>query len=607
MSNPPASAVESSGRELGGHQLVREVGHGAMGEVWLAFDPRLERYAAVKMMRCEIADDPTFIQRFIREARAVAKLSHPHIVQIYNIGEEAGMLFFAMEWVDGQTLGQRIRQSGPMPRREALKLISQSADGLEYACQLGVIHRDIKPGNIMIDSAGRVKITDFGLAKFSGGESGAQMTSIGTPIGSPNYMSPEACRGENLDHRADIYSLGITFYQMLLGELPFTAEGAMSVMYKHVNDPLPEPLSLTALDNGLWMSVLRRMTAKKPLDRFQTYSELREALAYLESPSSSGSLPSVIFSSPGPAVTPSGSSVPPTPSSAGMESVLFSPLQASQNSGTMTALGQTAFATLPPTRKSKTMLVVVILSVVAFLLAISVAVILYMDNMSTSAGSRAGSAVSSANSQPPPTVAIQTGAQPTATTDQSATGAGSPAEQRLSVSPLGASLPFLPKEAATAFHNYDFATLNQVVQSAVNSSSTNVQTKQILQGLLPTLQYLSTFRSEWGALVKQYPRGSQIAHPQYGTIKLLGVGDKMLQFESPTGATVDVPYEEISPPDLFRLTQPFWQGPQFRPKADALLTLYPSVRAQLPPPPNGEPPGGQPGGQQQGGMPPPPR
>lgn len=281
------TALPGTARQMGGYTLLREVGRGAMGEVWLANDPRLDRKVAIKTMRCEIAEDPEYIKRFHREARAVARLSHPHIIQIYGAGEDEGMVYFVMEWINGRTLGNVIRQSGAVAPREALRIIGQAVTALGYAAAQGVIHRDIKPGNIMVDSTGSVKIADFGLAKLADGQT--CMTQTGVCLGSPNYMSPEACRGEELDHRSDQYSLGVTFYEMLKGELPYSAPTPMSVMFKHVHDPLPEPVALRSLNNGIWLDLLRRMTAKSADERFQTYEELSEALSQVES-ASNGSL-----------------------------------------------------------------------------------------------------------------------------------------------------------------------------------------------------------------------------------------------------------------------------------------------------------------------------
>ncbi len=259
--------------ELAGYRLIRLAGRGGMGEVFEAEDPRLDRRVAIKTMRRELMNDEASVARFIREARAVARLNHPNIVQIFQIGEERGLLFFVMEWVDGETVSQLLKRAGVLDPDKALDILEQAAAGLGYAHGNGVIHRDIKPGNLMLDRAGRVKIADFGLAKML--ESDAQMTVSGTSLGSPSYMSPEQARGEAVDHRSDIYSLGITLYQMVAGQLPHTATTPMSVMMKHVQDPLPEPPALQSLRGGSVLALIKRITEKNPADRCPNYDEIR--------------------------------------------------------------------------------------------------------------------------------------------------------------------------------------------------------------------------------------------------------------------------------------------------------------------------------------------
>ncbi len=279
-----AGAAVASGppRQLGGNRLERLVGRGGMGEVWLAFDPKLERHVAIKTMAPGLAASPDAVARFYREARAVARLNHPHIVQIHQVGEEEGAPFFAMEWVDGETLGDRLRREAPLPLADALALLQQAVDGLGYACANGVAHRDVKPGNMLIDKAGRLKIADFGLARFLDSDA-SSATATGVPMGSPNYMSPEQARGETADHRSDIYSLGITLFQMLTGQLPHAGSTPVSILLKHVQEPLPEPELLQALDDGRPLDLIRRMTAKRPEERFQTYEEFQAALSAVRS------------------------------------------------------------------------------------------------------------------------------------------------------------------------------------------------------------------------------------------------------------------------------------------------------------------------------------
>lgn len=265
--------------KLGPYRLLRLLGRGGMGEVWLAHDTKLDREVAIKLMRRELMAREDAVKRFYREARAVARLNHPNIVQVYAIGEEGAIIYMVMEYVDGETVSQRLKRLGPLPLRECVNILLQAVEGLGYACARGIVHRDIKPSNLMISSDFRVKITDFGLAKIV--EHDSQMTVAGTAIGSPNYMSPEQARGEEADHRSDIYALGISFYQMLTNELPFTGQTPLTVLLRQIQDPLPEPEYLRQLENGRVLEVIKKMTAKNPEERYQTYGGLAAALAAL--------------------------------------------------------------------------------------------------------------------------------------------------------------------------------------------------------------------------------------------------------------------------------------------------------------------------------------
>lgn len=267
-------------RTLGGNTLVRMLGRGGMGEVWLGHDPKLDRHVAIKTMRREFAADQNAIARFLREARAVAKLSHPNIVPIFQIGEEADVIFFVMEFVNGVSLADWMKKQKTISLQHCLYILLQIVDGLEYAYSQGIIHRDIKPANIMIDRTSRVRITDFGLAKMLGADT--QMTETGASMGSPCFMSPEQAKGDQVDFRSDMYSLGITFYQMITGELPHVAPTPVSVLLKHVQDPLPEPDTLRSIAGGAVLALLKKMTAKRPEDRFPDYSSLRQALLSLK-------------------------------------------------------------------------------------------------------------------------------------------------------------------------------------------------------------------------------------------------------------------------------------------------------------------------------------
>lgn len=267
-------------RELGSYRLTSVLGRGGMGEVWLAFDKHLERDVAIKLMRKELLSNEDATRRFAREARAVARLNHPNIVQVYAFGDEKGITYFVMELVEGETVAQRLKRNRTLQLDEAIGILMQSIEGLGYASERGIIHRDIKPSNLMLTPDGRVKIADFGLAKMV--EHDTQMTAAGTAMGSPNYMSPEQARGEEADHRSDIYALGISLYQMLCGGLPFVAHSPVSVLLKHIQEPLPEPDDLRCLNQGAVLDLVKKMTAKSPAARFQTYPELASALSSLQ-------------------------------------------------------------------------------------------------------------------------------------------------------------------------------------------------------------------------------------------------------------------------------------------------------------------------------------
>jgi serine/threonine protein kinase len=257
---------------IGGNRVVQLLGVGGMGQVWLGEDPRLDRPVAIKTMRREYSADADAAARFLREARAVARLNHANIIQIFQAGEEGGILYFVMEYVRGESLGQRLKREGKIEPALAGEIVCQVSLGLAYAAAYGVIHRDVKPANIMLDVSGQSKLTDFGLAKILSTD--VHITQTGTAMGSPGYMSPEIAKGEPADHRADIYSLGITFYQMLTGELPFMAPTPVAMMLKHVQEPLPEPPWLKALGQGALLDLLKKMTAKHPAHRFRNYREL---------------------------------------------------------------------------------------------------------------------------------------------------------------------------------------------------------------------------------------------------------------------------------------------------------------------------------------------
>jgi len=256
----------------GKYQIQDEVGHGGMGIVYRAEDIKLKRPVALKFLPPEWTQDKEARERFLQEARAAAALSHPHICTIYEVDESGEQLFIAMEYIEGEVLRERSRR-GPLPLEAALNLSAQAAEGLEAAHQKGIIHRDIKSANIMVTDKGQAKIMDFGLAKLRGGSS---LTREGATIGTVAYMSPEQARGEKVDHRTDIWSLGVVLYEMLTGELPFRGERDVSLLYSIVHE---EPQSLKEKKPPVppeLQRVIERALSKNPDSRYQTAADMKK-------------------------------------------------------------------------------------------------------------------------------------------------------------------------------------------------------------------------------------------------------------------------------------------------------------------------------------------
>ncbi len=265
---------EMIGRTLGPYRILEQLGMGGMATVYKAYQANMDRNVAVKVLPRHFAADPTFVGRFEQEAKVIAKLENARILPVYDYGEEDGITYIVMRYLDAGTLSERIR-SGPIPFDEDARIISQIAEGLDYAHKKGVIHRDIKPSNIMLDQNGDVYITDFGISKLVEGT--AQFTGSGI-VGTPDYVSPEQALGQPIDYRSDIYSLGIVLYQMATRDVPFHAETPMAVIIKHINDPLPLPRSLNPDIPATIENVILKALAKQPDDRFQSCGEMATAL-----------------------------------------------------------------------------------------------------------------------------------------------------------------------------------------------------------------------------------------------------------------------------------------------------------------------------------------
>jgi serine/threonine-protein kinase len=265
-----------------GYTLDGEIGRGGMGVVFSARDERLKRGVAVKVLPPELAFREEIRLRFLREAETAARLSHPHIVPIHSVGEGPdGLVYFVMAFVDGEPLGAKLKRRGRLPPEEARRIMQETADALGAAHALGIIHRDVKPDNILLEgSRGRVVVTDFGIAKaLSSTTGGATLTATGVAIGTPHYMSPEQAAGDReIDGRSDIYSLGVVAYQMLVGELPFQAPTVPGILMKHITELAPLITDKRPeVPEDLAACVMRSLE-KDPEDRWPTADALRRAL-----------------------------------------------------------------------------------------------------------------------------------------------------------------------------------------------------------------------------------------------------------------------------------------------------------------------------------------
>ncbi len=265
---------------LGKYEIIERLGHGGMAEVYRGYHKGLDRYVAIKVLHTFIAEDADFKARFQREAQNVARLNHPNIMQAYDYeyDEKTGSYFMVTELIEGQTLEQHLKKLAKndqyMPLAEALQIIRQLGVALAYAHSHYMIHRDVKPANIMLGRDGRIILTDFGIARIVRGE----QTTAGGMVGSPAYMSPEQCRGEAEDERTDLYALGVIFYKLLTGEVPYDADSPMEIILNHLDAPIP---SVRKLRPDLPIKVdqlITRLLAKRPEDRYQSADALLSVL-----------------------------------------------------------------------------------------------------------------------------------------------------------------------------------------------------------------------------------------------------------------------------------------------------------------------------------------
>jgi serine/threonine protein kinase len=273
----PPSTLE--GQTLGKYRLLEPLGRGGMAQVYRAYHPQLDRYVAVKVLRQDLVEETEFLGRFQREARSVAALRHPNIVQVFDADVQDNRYYIVMELLEGDTLKARenaYRARGErMPLGEAVRILTDVLNGLGYAHEEGIIHRDIKPANILLNRRGQAVLSDFGIAQIVGG---TQYTISGALMGTLHYMAPEQGFQNRCDARSDIYSLGIVYYEMLTGKPPFDADTPLAILMKHLNDPLPLPRQLNPAIPEAFERVALKALAKDPDDRYQTPAEMALAL-----------------------------------------------------------------------------------------------------------------------------------------------------------------------------------------------------------------------------------------------------------------------------------------------------------------------------------------
>lgn len=259
------------------YEIHRRLARGGMAQVYLARDRSLDRPVAVKELVPEFAGDPSFVERFRREAQAAANLSHPNIVGVYDWGAQDGTYFIVMEYVDGPSLSRVLRSDGPFHPRRAAEIAAEVAAGLGFAHSHGVVHRDVKPGNVLLTRSGQAKVTDFGIARALS-SSDEDLTQAGSVMGTATYFSPEQAQGLPVDPRSDLYSLGVVLYELVTGRPPFSGDTPLAIAYKHVQDqPAPPSTLMAGLPEAL-EAIIMKLLSKRPDDRYATAEELRADL-----------------------------------------------------------------------------------------------------------------------------------------------------------------------------------------------------------------------------------------------------------------------------------------------------------------------------------------
>jgi serine/threonine protein kinase len=271
------------GKSIDRYHIVEQLGEGGMATVYKAFDTRLERNVALKVIRAGQVDAPGFLQRFEREAKALAQMSHPNIVKVLDFGDYEDQLYLVMEYLPGGTLKEKMGTQ--VSCQEAARLLIPMTKALGYAHTRKIVHRDIKPANILLTESGQPMLSDFGIAKILESDEAVDLTGTGVGIGTPEYMAPEQAMGKEVDHRVDIYALGIVLYELLTGRKPFEADTPVAVVLKHISEPLPRPKDFVSTLPEFAERVIFKSLAKEPEDRFQDMESFEKALEKFLQPS----------------------------------------------------------------------------------------------------------------------------------------------------------------------------------------------------------------------------------------------------------------------------------------------------------------------------------
>ncbi|MBR2679067.1 MAG: Stk1 family PASTA domain-containing Ser/Thr kinase [Bacilli bacterium] len=257
------------------YEIVRSIGEGGMANVYLGYDTILDRNVAIKVLRGDLSNDEKFVRRFQREALSASSLAHPNIVEMYDVGEDDGLYYIVMEYIEGKTLKQLLKKRGTLTLSEAIDIMSQLTDGMAHAHDSYIIHRDLKPQNIMIKDDGQIKITDFGIAMAL---NSTQLTQTNSVMGSVHYLPPEQASGKGCTIKSDIYSMGIIFYELLSGSLPFKGDNAVEIALKHMREPLPRLRDENEAIPQSIENIVKRATAKNPKNRYDSARSMHEDL-----------------------------------------------------------------------------------------------------------------------------------------------------------------------------------------------------------------------------------------------------------------------------------------------------------------------------------------